>query len=83
MKPVSIIGVGMTIEDLTARHLELIDQADVLVGGKRLLNLFADSKALKKNIGKDIDGVIIGQALYTGAVSLPQAIDIAAGNAYG
>ncbi len=58
MKPVSIIGVGMTAEDLTARHLELIDQADVLVGGMRLLNLFADSKAQKKTIGKDIDDVI-------------------------
>jgi precorrin-6Y C5,15-methyltransferase (decarboxylating) len=58
MKPVRIIGMGMTLEDLTARHLEIIDQADILVGGKRLLNLFKDSRARKKVIGKDIDGVV-------------------------
>jgi precorrin-6Y C5,15-methyltransferase (decarboxylating) len=58
MNPVIIIGMGMTLEDLTARHLEIIDTADILVGGKRLLNLFKDSRARKKIIGKDIDGVI-------------------------
>jgi len=58
MTPVTIIGMGMTPEDLTARHLKIIDEADVLVGGKRLLNLFKESRARKKVIGKDIDGVI-------------------------
>ena len=58
MKPVTIIGIGMTIEDLTAKHLEIIHQADILVGGKRLLNLFEDSRARKKIISKDIDGVV-------------------------
>jgi precorrin-6Y C5,15-methyltransferase (decarboxylating) len=56
--PVAIIGIGMTFEDLTARHLEIIHQADILVGGKRLLNLFEESRARKKIIGKDIDGVV-------------------------
>ena len=58
MKSVAIIGVGMSIEDLTAKHLEIIDTADILVGGKRLLNLFKDSRARKKIIGKDIDEVV-------------------------
>ena len=58
MKPVTIIGVGMTREDLTTRHLEIIDKADILVGGKRLLNQFKESRARKKVIGKDIDGVV-------------------------
>jgi precorrin-6Y C5,15-methyltransferase (decarboxylating) len=58
MKSVTIIGVGMTIEDLTARHLEIIDQADILVGGKRLLSLFADTRARKKAITKDTDAII-------------------------
>ncbi len=58
MKPVTIIGMGMTLEDLTARHLEIIDKADILVGGKRLLDLFKESRARQKVIGKDIDGVI-------------------------
>jgi precorrin-6Y C5,15-methyltransferase (decarboxylating) len=58
MNPVTIIGMGMTLEDLTARHLEIINQADILVGGKRLLNQFKESRARKKVIGKDIDGVV-------------------------
>ena len=58
MKPVSIIGVGMTVEDLTTRHLKIIGQADILVGGKRLLSLFADTRARKKAITKDIDAII-------------------------
>jgi len=58
MKPVAIIGIGMTLEDLTARHLDIIDKADILVGGKRLLNLFEESRARKKIIGKDITGVV-------------------------
>ena len=58
MNPVSIIGIGMTPEDLTAKHLKIIDTADILVGGKRLLNLFKESRARKKVIGKDINGVV-------------------------
>jgi precorrin-6Y C5,15-methyltransferase (decarboxylating) len=58
MNPVTIIGMGMTIEDLTARHLEIIDPADILVGGKRLLDLFKESRARKKVIGRDIDGAV-------------------------
>ena len=58
MNPVTIIGMGMTAEDLTARHLKIIDTADILVGGKRLLNLFKESRARKKVIGKDINGVV-------------------------
>ena len=58
MKPVTIIGIGMTLDDLTAKHLKIIEAADILVGGKRLLNLFKDSRAQKKVIGKDIDGVV-------------------------
>ena len=58
MQPVTIIGMGMGPEDLTATHLKIIERADILVGGKRLLNHFKDSAALKKPITKDIDGVI-------------------------
>ena len=50
--------MGMTVEDLTARHLKIIDKADILVGGRRLLDLFTESRAHKKIIGKDIDGVV-------------------------
>ncbi|MGD8716274.1 MAG: precorrin-6y C5,15-methyltransferase (decarboxylating) subunit CbiE, partial [Desulfobacterales bacterium] len=58
MKPVILIGMGMTPEDLTARHLKHIAEADVLIGGKRLLDHFKDSQTKKKTIGRDIDKVI-------------------------
>lgn len=58
MIPVSIVGIGMGPEDLTARQLEVINQADILVGGKRLLDHFKQSRARKKNIGKDIEGIV-------------------------
>jgi precorrin-6Y C5,15-methyltransferase (decarboxylating) len=58
MKTVSIIGVGMGPEDLTARHERMIKRADILVGGRRLLEQFNDIAAQKKPIGKDIDGII-------------------------
>ncbi len=58
MKTVSIIGVGMGPEDLTARHKSIIKQADILVGGRRLLEQFNDIAVPKKPIGKDIDGII-------------------------
>jgi precorrin-6Y C5,15-methyltransferase (decarboxylating) len=58
MTPVTIIGMGMTPEDLTARHLKIIAEADILVAGKRLLDCFKDSRARKKVIGRDIDGVV-------------------------
>jgi precorrin-6Y C5,15-methyltransferase (decarboxylating) len=58
MKPVSIIGIGMSPEDLTARQLEIIEAADILVGGKRLLDHFKQSRARKKSIGRDIDGIV-------------------------
>jgi precorrin-6Y C5,15-methyltransferase (decarboxylating) len=58
MKAVSIIGMGMGPEDLTARHKRIIERADILVGGRRHLERFNDIPAQKKPIGKDIDGII-------------------------
>ncbi len=58
MKPVSVIGMGLSPEDLTAKHLKIIKNADVLVGGKRHLEYFKDYSADKKEISKDLKGVI-------------------------
>ena len=58
MKRVNIIGMGMGPEDLTARHRRIIAKADILVGGRRLLEHFKDLPAQKKPIRKDIDSVI-------------------------
>ncbi len=58
MKTVKIIGMGLSPQDLTAEHLRIIETADILVGGKRLLKHFADCRAQKKSIDKNIDGII-------------------------
>ncbi len=58
MTPVSVIGIGLSPEDLTPAHLERIHRADVLVGGKRHLGYFPNSRAVKKEITKDLPGVI-------------------------
>lgn len=54
MKPVAVIGLGLSPADLTERHLQIIRAADVLVGGGRLLDYFKDSRAHKKIVDKDI-----------------------------
>lgn len=58
MKPIYVIGIGQGKEDLTSRQLEIIENADVLVGGKRLLNLFSGHKAQPLVIDRQIDRVI-------------------------
>ena len=58
MNLVNIIGMGMGLQDLSDRQLKIIEQADVLVGGKRLLDFFKASTAQKKTVGKDIADVI-------------------------
>jgi precorrin-6Y C5,15-methyltransferase (decarboxylating) len=40
MIPIQVIGVGMGLEDIPARSLQLVEQAQVLAGGRRLLELF-------------------------------------------
>ena len=58
MHPVNIIGMGMGPQDLTDDYLEIIKQADVLVGGKRLLNYFKELNIQTKIIGRNIEEVI-------------------------
>jgi len=54
LKPVAVIGIGLSPADLTERHLQIIRAADVLVGGRRLLDYFKDSRVPKKIIDKNI-----------------------------
>ena len=58
MRPVTIIGMGMSPEDLTARQRDLIAAADVLVGGRRHLARFADLAAEKIEIGKGLSDLL-------------------------
>nr|CBX27541.1 hypothetical protein N47_H23630 [uncultured Desulfobacterium sp.] len=47
MKPVKIIGTGLNPDDLSKQTADIIAKAQVLVGGKRLLDCFADPFADK------------------------------------
>lgn len=58
MIPVAVIGMGLSIQDLTAAHLALIQGADILVGGRRLLAAFDHLTMEKRVIGADIDAII-------------------------
>lgn len=57
MKSISVIGIGLSPQDLTPKYREIIHAADVLVGGKRHLSFFEDFPALKKEINKDLTGL--------------------------
>ena len=54
MKPVTIIGMGLSPGDLTETHKEMIRHADILMGGERHLSYFKDTPAIKRSIGKDL-----------------------------
>ena len=41
MKEINIIGMGMSEKTLTSEALELINEADILIGAKRLINEFS------------------------------------------
>ena len=58
MKPISIIGTGVSPEDLTDSHRKIIKKAHIIIGGKRNLSFFNDTPALKKEIGKDMVKII-------------------------
>ena len=58
MKPIKIIGMGVSPRDLSAEHLEIIRQADILVGGKRHLARFKNMPAIKREITGDLKGMI-------------------------
>ncbi|MDP3181652.1 MAG: precorrin-6y C5,15-methyltransferase (decarboxylating) subunit CbiE [Desulfobaccales bacterium] len=55
MIPVQVVGLGMSPVDLTPRLLKIIAEAQVLVGGRRLLGYFPDHPAVKIPLGKDLE----------------------------
>lgn len=52
------VGMGMCPDDLSQRHLEIIENADFLVGADRHLKWFADHRAKKRKIDSPISGVL-------------------------
>jgi precorrin-6Y C5,15-methyltransferase (decarboxylating) len=55
---IDIIGVGLGPDDLTATHRQILESAEILIGGRRLLAFFAERPVEKKIIGKDLEEVI-------------------------
>ncbi len=58
MNRVSIIGLGMSYQDLTDQHLTIISQSDVLMGGVRHLSLFPDFAGEKIEISNNLKEVV-------------------------
>jgi len=56
--PIVIIGMGMSPDDLTAVHLRLIAEADILVGGCRHLSLFKDRIPETYEVTADLKGLV-------------------------
>ncbi|MCK7503798.1 MAG: SAM-dependent methyltransferase [Desulfobacterales bacterium] len=54
---IHVVGLGVGPDELTAAQRKIIERAEVLVGGRRLLARFADSPAEKHAIGRDVDEV--------------------------
>lgn len=58
MKKISVIGLGLSIDDLTQKHMRIISGADLVVGGSRHLSFFKDIQADTHTITKDINASI-------------------------
>ncbi len=58
MQKVHIIGTGLGYADLSPARLKLIDQAQILVGGKRQLSWFELHPGLKIEIKPPVDDII-------------------------
>jgi precorrin-6Y C5,15-methyltransferase (decarboxylating) len=55
---VIVTGMGMSISDLTSAHLERIEKADILIGGKRHLSLFDHLSVEKKVIDRNLNALV-------------------------
>lgn len=51
---VIVIGTGLSADDLTAKHQDIIAGADILIGGRRHLACFKDHPGMQKEITRDI-----------------------------
>ncbi len=64
---VHVVGVGAEGRpSLTARAAELIDRADLLVGGERLLALFPESHAERLVLARGLDAAVVRIQAYLG-----------------
>jgi precorrin-6B C5,15-methyltransferase / cobalt-precorrin-6B C5,C15-methyltransferase len=57
-KKISVIGVGLSAEDLSSRALKIIAAAEVLAGGKRLLDYFSGHRAQKVILDRGVEATL-------------------------
>ncbi len=74
---VTVVGMGLSPADLTLRHREIIESADILVGGRRHLAEFEALPAEKWLIGRDLDGLM---AAIRGAMAEKTVVALASGD---
>ena len=55
---ISVVGMGMSPDDLNSKTLAIIEAADILIGGKRHLSYFSHLSAEKITLYKNFDQVI-------------------------
>ncbi|MBR9986034.1 MAG: precorrin-6y C5,15-methyltransferase (decarboxylating) subunit CbiE [Desulfosarcina sp.] len=55
--PVTVIGMGVSPDDLTRRQRSIIEAADILVGGKRLLAHFGHLTCRRRVVDRDLNGL--------------------------
>ncbi len=58
MRPVYVVGIGMSPQDLTEAHRRIIEEAEVLAGGSRHLAFFPDHQADKILLEGGLDAAI-------------------------
>ncbi len=54
-----VIGMGMSRDDLTRAHLSMIHGADILIGGRRHLDLFDDGAYEKIPVTRDMETLFL------------------------
>ncbi|MCP3898332.1 MAG: precorrin-6y C5,15-methyltransferase (decarboxylating) subunit CbiE [Desulfobacteraceae bacterium] len=58
MKPVKIIGIGLSIEDITLKQKKTIEEADFLIGGTEQLNNFKNLNVKKLEIKSNLPVIV-------------------------
>jgi precorrin-6Y C5,15-methyltransferase (decarboxylating) len=58
MKPVKIIGIGLTSDDITPKQERIIETADFLIGGTELLKIFKSLNVKKLEIKNNLSLIV-------------------------
>lgn len=78
MHPISVIGVGISPDDLSRERADLIGAADVLVGGERLLSRFGQFSGRMLTIKSPLQGIF--QAIREEVLSGKRVVVLAEGD---